>query len=58
MNRKLLVTVDCGKTTCGDCTLNSWTPTWCQVFHELRKPDRRCPACLRAEAEARKEGKR
>lgn len=56
--RKLLVTVDCEKTTCGKCRWWLDSLAYCRLYFDDADYKQRCPACLRAEAETRKEGKR
>jgi hypothetical protein len=52
MKTPLLITVDCGKTTCGKCNYLLPTSKFCYLFAK-DTGNKRCPACLRAEKEAK-----
>lgn len=59
MKTHLLITVDCGKTTCGKCELWHYdNGRYCKAFgcglFTCENISQRCPACLRAEKGARK----
>jgi rubredoxin len=60
MKTYLLITVDCGKTTCGKCKYvfrdigGDRTRDFCDVFTTLLNHSKRCPDCLDAETKARK----
>ncbi len=57
MKTNLLITVDCGKTTCRKCEWETTPAKYCVIFGERGKVIRtdgvRCAECLRAEKEAR-----
>ena len=59
--RKLLMTVDCGATTCGKCReffadspFYFMQPNVCTLFHRSLVLKRRLPECLHAEKEAKR----
>ena len=59
MKTPLLITVDCGKTTCGKCKWIGFGGLCLQfVKHvggdKFTDPLKRCPECLRAEKEAKR----